>query len=127
MLMSRRRQTPVLALIVVLLTVAFASTPAHAAKGLEIGLQDDGAFLAQIGLKRSKALKLADQLKVTRIRTNVAWAKVVNKPGKKKRPKHRRYDFTSYDKVGDADRKQLSDAVNALAEPLSKLAAAVVK
>ncbi|MDX3453628.1 peptidase M75 family protein [Streptomyces sp. ME02-8801-2C] len=37
------------------------------------------------------------------------------------------YDFTSYDKVGAADRKELSDAVNALAEPLSKLAAAVVK
>ncbi|MFI8294874.1 iron uptake system protein EfeO [Streptomyces nigra] len=36
------------------------------------------------------------------------------------------YEFTSYDKVGDADRKQLSDGVNALAEPLSKLAAAVV-
>lgn len=36
------------------------------------------------------------------------------------------YDFTSYDKVGEADRKQLSDGVNALAEPLSKLAAAVV-
>ncbi|MET9965730.1 iron uptake system protein EfeO [Streptomyces sp. NPDC006356] len=36
------------------------------------------------------------------------------------------YDFTSYDKVGDADRKELSDGVNALAEPLSKLAAAVV-
>ncbi|MFE1955437.1 iron uptake system protein EfeO [Streptomyces sp. NPDC059524] len=36
------------------------------------------------------------------------------------------YDFTSYDKVGEADRKELSDAVNALAEPLSKLAAAVV-
>ncbi|GHB38224.1 lipoprotein [Streptomyces cirratus] len=37
------------------------------------------------------------------------------------------YDFTSYDKVGDAERKELSDAVNALAEPLSKLAAAVAK
>ncbi|MHA5051533.1 iron uptake system protein EfeO [Streptomyces sp. SD15] len=37
------------------------------------------------------------------------------------------YEFTSYDKVGAADRKELSDAVNALAEPLSKLAAAVVK
>ncbi|MFF9276036.1 iron uptake system protein EfeO [Streptomyces griseosporeus] len=37
------------------------------------------------------------------------------------------YDFTSYDKVADADRKKLSDAVNALAEPLSKLAAAVAK
>lgn len=36
------------------------------------------------------------------------------------------YDFTSYDKVGEADRKELSDGVNALAEPLSKLAAAVV-
>ncbi|MCX5382778.1 iron uptake system protein EfeO [Streptomyces sp. NBC_00083] len=37
------------------------------------------------------------------------------------------YDFTSYDKVSEGDRKQLSDAVNALAEPLSKLAAAVTK
>ncbi|MGW0553102.1 iron uptake system protein EfeO [Streptomyces sp. NPDC002926] len=37
------------------------------------------------------------------------------------------YEFTSYEKVGKAERKELSDAVNALAEPLSKLAAAVVK
>ncbi|APE21245.1 MULTISPECIES: iron uptake system protein EfeO [Streptomyces] len=37
------------------------------------------------------------------------------------------YDFTSYDKVGKPERKELSDGVNALAEPLSKLAAAVVK
>ncbi|WP_392670049.1 iron uptake system protein EfeO [Streptomyces sp. LN785] len=37
------------------------------------------------------------------------------------------YEFTSYDKVRKADRKELSDAVNALAEPLSKLAAAVTK
>ncbi|MGW1156920.1 iron uptake system protein EfeO [Streptomyces sp. NPDC002519] len=37
------------------------------------------------------------------------------------------YDFVSYDKVGKDERKELSDAVNALAEPLSKLAAAVVK
>jgi iron uptake system component EfeO len=33
----------------------------------------------------------------------------------------------SYDKVTKDQRKELSDAVNALAEPLSKLAAAVVK
>ncbi|MEV6419173.1 iron uptake system protein EfeO [Streptomyces sp. NPDC051662] len=37
------------------------------------------------------------------------------------------YTFTSYEKVGKAERKELSDGVNALAEPLSKLAAAVVK
>ncbi|GAA3844967.1 iron uptake system protein EfeO [Streptomyces phyllanthi] len=37
------------------------------------------------------------------------------------------YDFVSYDKVGKDEQKELSDAVNALAEPLSQLAAAVVK
>ncbi|GHB08629.1 hypothetical protein GCM10010305_59540 [Streptomyces termitum] len=37
------------------------------------------------------------------------------------------YGFTPYDKVGKEQRKELSDAVNALAEPLSELAAAVVK
>lgn len=37
------------------------------------------------------------------------------------------YVFTSYEKVGGAQRKELSDGVNALAEPLSKLAAAVAK
>ncbi|MER5882526.1 iron uptake system protein EfeO [Streptomyces sp. NPDC001941] len=37
------------------------------------------------------------------------------------------YAFTSYDKVGKDQRKELSDGVNALAEPLSKLAAAVTK
>ncbi|MEV5971085.1 iron uptake system protein EfeO [Streptomyces sp. NPDC051921] len=37
------------------------------------------------------------------------------------------YVFTSYEKVSEAQRKELSDGVNALAEPLSKLAAAVVK
>ncbi|MET8859132.1 iron uptake system protein EfeO [Streptomyces sp. NPDC004579] len=37
------------------------------------------------------------------------------------------YRFTSYEKVGKERRKELSDSVNALAEPLSKLAAAVVK
>ncbi|MFJ3913661.1 iron uptake system protein EfeO [Streptomyces vinaceus] len=37
------------------------------------------------------------------------------------------YDFTPYEKVGEPERKELSDGVNALAEPLSKLAAAVAK
>ncbi|MEV7415786.1 iron uptake system protein EfeO [Streptomyces sp. NPDC089919] len=37
------------------------------------------------------------------------------------------YVFTSYDKVGKDQRKELSDAVSALGEPLSHLAAAVAK
>lgn len=45
----------------------------------------------------------------------------------KKLDKYREGDgFVSYDTVGDSDRKDLSDGVNALAEPLSRLAAAVV-
>ncbi|MFE2288946.1 iron uptake system protein EfeO [Streptomyces sp. NPDC059443] len=36
-------------------------------------------------------------------------------------------DFISYDKVGAPERKELSDAVTALGEPLSKLAAAAAK
>ena len=42
------------------------------------------------------------------------------------RPDKNSYAFVSYDKVTKDQRKELSDAVNALAEPLSKLAAAVV-
>ena len=34
-------------------------------------------------------------------------------------------DFVSYDKVGEAERKKFSDAVNALAEPLSQMTGAV--
>ncbi|MFZ3497302.1 iron uptake system protein EfeO [Streptomyces sp. 5.8] len=45
----------------------------------------------------------------------------------KYRPNKAVYEFVSYDKVGEAERKELSDGVNALAEPLSKLAAAVAK
>lgn len=107
MLMSRRSNITILALVVVLATSALACAPAFGgAKPMEVGLQDDGAFLAQIGLKRSKALNLAEQLKVTRIRVNVAWAKVVRHANKKKRPKHRRYDFTSYDKLLLAAKKR---------------------
>ncbi|MFE7577005.1 peptidase M75 [Streptomyces sp. CB01249] len=51
----------------------------------------------------------------------------LNKLLEKYRANPSSYDFTSYEKVGKADRKELSDAVNALAEPLSKLAAAVTK
>ncbi|MES9603783.1 MULTISPECIES: iron uptake system protein EfeO [Actinomadura] len=42
--------------------------------------------------------------------------------------KHEKGDgYVSYDKVGEDERKELADAVNALGEPLSKLAAAVAK
>jgi Cellulase (glycosyl hydrolase family 5) len=106
MSMSRRSHITIVAAIVAITTLALTGAQALAAKGMEVGLQDDGAFVAQIGLKRSKALNLAEQLKVTRIRVNVAWAKVVKHAGSHKRPKHRKYDFTAYDKLLLAAKKR---------------------
>jgi hypothetical protein len=73
------------------------AAPARAAKGMEIGLADDHAFVGETTLKRKPALKLASRLHVTRIRVNLPWAHIVNKPRSKKRPKHRKYDFAAYD------------------------------
>ena len=87
---------------VVLGTTAAAS---YAAKGMELGVQDDGAFVTELGLKRSKALGLADKLFVSRIRVNLPWSAIVNSPRKTKRPKHRHYDFTSYDALYNKARK----------------------
>jgi GH35 family endo-1,4-beta-xylanase len=88
----------------ILLTAAFAlvilaayGPPARAARGMEIALQDDSAFVAQIGIKRKKALALAARLHVTRLRVNLPWASIVDHPNRSTRPKHRHYDFTSYD------------------------------
>jgi hypothetical protein len=93
-----RRLAPLLLTVVLAVAaLAAASPPAHAARGMEVALQDDGSFVSEYSLKRKKALKLALKLHVTRIRVNLPWSTIVNKPGKKNRPKKRHYDFTSYD------------------------------
>ena len=92
------------ALIAALLGVS--PHPAHAAKGMEIGLQDDPSFVTQYHLKRKQALKLALKLHVTRLRVNVPWVSVVNHPHSYSRPRHRHYDFTSYDILYNRARKK---------------------
>jgi hypothetical protein len=79
--------------------VGAAVAPAHAARGMEIALQDDHAFVGQTTIKRNTALNLASRLHVTRIRANLNWSRIVNKPRSRKQPKHRKYDFTGYDKL----------------------------
>jgi GH35 family endo-1,4-beta-xylanase len=69
---------------------------------MEVALQDDAAFVSELTLKRGKALRLAGRLHVTRIRVNLPWVAIVNKARAKKRPKHRHYDFTSYDALFNA-------------------------
>jgi hypothetical protein len=105
--MTRRLVATLLAAVLAATALAAAAAlPAHAAKHMEVGLQDDGAFVSEIGLKRNKALKLAVRLKVTRIRVNVPWAKVVKHPNARKRPKHRHYDFAAYDALLNAARRK---------------------
>ena len=88
------------------LAAACSAGPAGAAKGMEVAVQDDPAFVSELTLKRRKALKLAKQLHVTRIRVSLPWVAIVNKGHKHKRPKHRHYDFTSYDALYNAARRR---------------------
>jgi len=79
--------------------LAATGTPAHAARGMEVSVQDDGPLVSNTPIKRSKDLKLAARLKVTRIGVNIPWASVVRHAHSRKKPKHVRYSFNGYDKL----------------------------
>jgi GH35 family endo-1,4-beta-xylanase len=103
---TRRVRNRMLAATAAAACITAAAVPvAHGAKGMEVAVQDDGPLVSNIGIKRSKDLKLLNQLRVTRIRVNLPWASIVNGDKKKKPPKHRHYNFTSYDKLYLAARK----------------------
>jgi GH35 family endo-1,4-beta-xylanase len=95
--MLRRFRHIVVLTALVSAVIGLSAAPARAARGMEIALQDDSTLVAGFGMKPTAALKLADQLFVSRLRVNVPWSAVVNSPAKRTRPKKRRYDFASYD------------------------------
>jgi hypothetical protein len=73
---------------------------AHAARGLEIAVQDDAAMVQEIAKpgSREKAVKLADGLNASWIRANVLWSYVAGRAAKKKKePKKITYNWTGYD------------------------------
>jgi hypothetical protein len=85
--------------------VPLASAPAHAAKGMEVAVQDDSIFVIQLPRPgyRAKGLKLASQMNVSWIRANVNWNYVTLKyKNKKKEPKNIVYNWTGYDALIDA-------------------------
>jgi hypothetical protein len=95
-----------------LLTVALACgmlaalvpSSASAARGMEIAVQDDSAFVTELGEigDRVKALKLAEGLNATWIRANVNWSYVVLSQSKqKKQPANIEYNWTGYDALVD--------------------------
>src|SRR3954468_9936746 len=100
---SRRLTT--LAALAALTVASLAAVPsAHAARGMEVALQDDPVFSSQAYYNRQKALKLADKLQVSRIRVNVPWISVVSGAKSKRKPARVTYAFNQYDAVYNAAR-----------------------
>ncbi|HWK29617.1 MAG TPA: hypothetical protein VNS09_23830 [Solirubrobacter sp.] len=83
-----------------------APTTASAAPSLEIGLQDDNVFLRQYYFGREQGLQAARRLGVTRLRVNVRWATLLEKPNARSEPATRSYDWAAFDSlIEDASRE----------------------
>jgi hypothetical protein len=83
----------------------FAAAPkAHAAKGMEVTIQDDALFLnnqyiGSGGISREQGYDLLPKLQVSRLRMNVPWAvaNVATERNLTKAPKRPTYDFSRWD------------------------------
>ena len=103
--MHPTRRLTLFAALAALMVLALAAVPsAHAARGMEVALQDDPVFSSQAYYNREKALKLADKLQVTRLRVNVPWISVVNGARSRTKPSHLTYAFNQYDGLFNAAR-----------------------
>jgi hypothetical protein len=86
-----------------LATMLIASAAAHAAPGMEVGLQDDAVFLYQNYYNRDVALDQARQLGVTRLRVNVLWDRVASAEANQATPPATvTYNWAPYDSLVDA-------------------------
>src|SRR2546428_6270230 len=100
--MHPNRRLTILAALAALIVSSLTVSSAHAARGMEVALQDDPVFSSQAYFNRAKALRLADQIQVSRIRVNVNWISVVNSAKSKKRPRKISYAFNQYDALYNA-------------------------
>jgi hypothetical protein len=74
---------------------------AHAARHMEVALQDDQVFLNQSWYGRDKAFQKARELGVTRLRVNFIWAHEVTNPRAKHTPKDPGYNWYKFDSLID--------------------------
>jgi hypothetical protein len=98
--MTPRLKLLLVAALVCALMTGLNVTSAHAAKGMEVAVQDDFAMVLGIPKAhyRAKGIKLAQGLSASWIRANVTWSYVVNKYKKqKKAPKNIVYNWSGYD------------------------------
>jgi len=75
---------------------------AHAAKGMEIAVQDDPVFLAQAYYDRERALQQAHDMGASRLRVNMLWSDVANNSDQKEPPVPPTYNWARYDSLIDA-------------------------
>jgi hypothetical protein len=93
----------VAAALVVATSLGAAAGRAHAARGMEVGLQDDAVFLYQSYYNRDLGLQQAKQLGVTRLRVNVLWNRVASAQNRQRTaPAQVIYNWYPYDSIVDA-------------------------
>jgi hypothetical protein len=81
--------------------VLLPAAQAHAARHMEVALQDDQVFLNQSWYGRTKAFEKARQLGVTRLRVNFIWSHEVVKPTRRHTPKDPGYNWWHFDSLID--------------------------
>jgi hypothetical protein len=91
----------VCSLLAIAVALGAAST-AYAARGMEVGLQDDAVFLYQSYYDRNLALEQARELGVTRLRINVLWNRVAAVQQRQRlAPAQVIYNWAPYDSIVD--------------------------
>src|SRR3954463_3667267 len=97
-----RKYFSLLALAVSLLLVA--PPHAHAARNMELALQDDAVLLQKLYYNQDLALRQIHALGVRHIRANLLWTRVL--PGweanRRFQPHTLHYDWSQYDQLTDA-------------------------
>ena len=90
-------------LIAALATVSvfIPAAQAHAARHMEIALQDDQVFLNQSWYGRAKAFTRAEQLGVTRLRVNFIWSHEIAHPRGRHVPHDPGYNWWHFDSLID--------------------------
>jgi hypothetical protein len=94
------RLKPLLVALVACALLTGIAPAAHAAKGMEMALQDDGVFVSQAYYNRDRALTRARQLHVTRLRVNLNWNVVLGRASRSRTaPRRIAYNWAIYDGV----------------------------
>jgi hypothetical protein len=104
-LVPLRPARALLAALVAAAVLVTAAPESHAARGMELALQDDATFLfGGKRVTRERGLDHARSLGVTRIRVNLLWAYTMNESvyTARRKPAQIQYFFDGYDSLVDA-------------------------